>query len=112
MKARLSWVAIVPDVLGFMLVIGLFTIWRKIAIILSTKLEITDTMIIGKKGIIKTESMESPINKVTSVKVNQGFFGKLFKYGDIYINTPSGEYSFQCLANAEEVKNYIVNKMK
>ena len=111
MKAKISWLAIVPDFIGIAFIVGLFTIWKKIGACISTKLEITDNLVIGKTGILKTESMESPINKITSVKVSQSIFGKLFKYGDLYINTPSGEYSFQCLANAEEVKKYIVNKM-
>lgn len=112
MKAKISWLSIIPDFIGFAFIVGLFTIWKKIGACISTKLEVTDNMVIGKTGILKTESMESPINKITSVKVNQSIFGKIFKYGDLFINTPSGDYSFHCLSNAEEIKKYIVSKMK
>ena len=42
MKAKTSWMAIVPDLLMFCIMIGMITIWSKLIKILTTKLEIDD----------------------------------------------------------------------
>lgn len=112
MKARTSWKTIIPDCCLMMLIIGLFTIWKKIFVILTTKLEVNDTVIIGQTGLIHTERMESPISKVTSVKVDQNFWGKIFNYGNIYINTPAGIYTYSCIADPNKFKDYLISKMK
>lgn len=111
MKARTSWKTIIPDCCLFIFVIGLFTIWKKIFTILTTKLEVNDTLVIGKTGLIHTEKMESPISKVTSVKVEQNFWSKIFNYGDIYINTPAGQYAYSCIAEPNKIKDYLISKM-
>ena len=92
MKARTSWKTIIPDCCLLIFVIGLFTIWKKIFTILTTKLEVNDTLVIGKTGLIHTEKMESPISKVTSVKVEQNFWGKILSSWSIYINISIVEY--------------------
>ena len=112
MKARTSWKTIIPDCLLFIFIIGLFTIWKKIFRILTTKLEITDDKVSGKVGLIHTETLESPIRQITSVKVNQSAMGKIFNYGDVYINTPAGSYEFYCMAEPNKIKDYLISKMK
>ena len=112
MKAKTSWKTIIPDVILFAFVVGLFTIWKKIFRILTTKLEITDDIVSGKIGLIHTEVLESPIRQITSVKVNQSAIGKIFNYGDIYINTPAGSYEFCGMAEPNKVKDYLISKMK
>ena len=107
-----SWKTIIPDCLLFIFIIGLFTIWKKIFIILTTKLEISDTVVSGKIGLIHTQTLESPINKITSVKVEQKVFGKIFNYGDVYINTPAGNFDFKCMADPNKIKQYLLDKMK
>lgn len=111
MVARTSWKTIIPDCLLFIFIIGLFTIWKKIFIILTTKLEITDTMVSGKIGLIHTETLDSPINKITSVKVEQKFWGKIFNYGNVYINTPAGNFDFRYMADPNKIKDYINSKL-
>ncbi len=111
MKAKTSWTAIVPDLLMFCIMIGMITIWSKLIKILTTKLEIDDKMVSGKTGLLKIQTLDSPINKVTSVKVNQSLFGRIFNYGDVYINTPAGNFIFNCLAKPNDVKKYLIDKM-
>ena len=111
MKAKTSWMAIVPDLLMFCIMIGMITIWSKLIKILTTKLEIDDKMVSGKTGLLKIQTLDSPINKVTSVKVNQSVFGRIFNYGDVYINTPAGNFIFNCLAKPNDVKKYLIDKM-
>ena len=68
-------------------------------------------MVSGKTGLLKIQTLDSPINKVTSVKVNQSLFGRIFNYGDVYINTPAGNFIFNCLAKPNDVKKYLIDKM-
>lgn len=112
MKAKTSWATIIPDCCMIMIIVGLFTIWKKIFIILTTKLEADEKIVSGKTGLIHTEKMESPIKQISSVKVEQKLFGKIFNYGDIYINTPAGQYAFGCISKPNEFKDYLINLMK
>ena len=112
MNARTSWKVIIPDCLLFIFIIGLFTIWKKIFIILTTKLEINDNTVSGKIGLIHTQTLDSPIKQITSIKIDQSFMGKIFNYGNVYINTPAGNFEFQCMAEPNKIKDYILNRMK
>ena len=112
MKARTSWKTIIPDCCMFFIIIGFFTIWKKIFKILTTKLEVTDDFVSGKIGLLHTEKMESPISKISSVKVEQSLWGKMLNYGNIYINTPAGQYTFDCIAEPDKFKDYLMSKMK
>lgn len=111
MKIRTSWASIIPDACLCIIVIGMFTIWGKIIKILTCKLEADDKIVSGSIGLIKTKSMQSPIKQITSIKVEQGFWGKIFNYGDIYINTASGSFIFNCVSNPTEFRDYITSKM-
>lgn len=110
-EVHTSWKAIIPDVLMMFVFIGFITIWGKIAKIKSTKLIITDKTISATSGILKNNSLDSPLNKITSIKVEQSILGKIFKYGTIHINTPAGFYSFECIDNPEQVKDFILSKI-
>lgn len=107
-----SWKALIPQIILCLFFVGFFTIWGKITKIKTTKLIITDKTISGKSGLLKSASLDSPINKITSIKVEQGLFGKLFNYGNLYINTPAGFYTFECLDNPNKIKDFIMNKMQ
>ena len=112
MSSRTSWLAIIPDILLMCVLIGFITIWKKLIIILTTKLNIDDKIVSAKTGLINIQTLDSPINKVTSVKVEQSIFGKIFNYGNIYINTASGQFIFKCLNKPNDIKNYLVEKIK
>lgn len=112
MEGKTSWIAIIPDCCKMVIVIGFFTIWKTIINILTTKLQITDTTVSGKIGLIRIQTLDSPISKITSVKVEQGMFGRIFNYGDIYINSPAGNFQFECMSKPNELKQYLLDKMK
>ena len=109
---KTSWFAIVPDILLCFVIIGFFRLPITVLKILTTKLTINNKFVSGKKGILKIEKLDSPINKITSVKVEQSFIGQLFKYGTININTAMGFFTFNCIDNPTQVKDYILSKME
>ena len=111
LEARPTWIVIVPHLIAICVIIGLVTIWKAIAAVLTTRLTITNKRIEGKKGLFKTVKMDSRIGQITSVKVTQGIVGKIFNYGTLNINTAGGEYEFNYIKNPDNVKQTINNAM-
>lgn len=51
----------------------------------STEMGITSKRVIRKSGVIMRDTSEIRLSKVESVSVKQGFLGRIFGYGDVYI---------------------------
>ena len=77
----------------------------------STELALTNKSVIGKTGMIKSKSLNAPLNKIQNVSVSSGFLGKIFKWGKIAVTTAGGEVKFACIKNAEQFKTAIFNQM-
>lgn len=75
------------------------------------KLALTNKRIYGKTGIINTKSMDSPISKINSVSVEQGFWGKVFRYSTVSVSTSSGNYKFSYIKNADEFKEKTMEQI-
>lgn len=108
MEVKPSAVILIPHFCLIFLMVGLFTIWKPLFRMISTNIRVTNKRVSAKKGIVKTESLDSPIDKITSVKVEQKLFGKIFNYGTIYINTASGDYTFEYIPNVEQLRDVII----
>lgn len=76
------------------------------------QLALTDRRIYGKTGIINTKSVDSPISKVNSVSIEQGFWGKVFRYSTVLISTSSGNYKFDFLKDAERFKEKTMEQIE
>ena len=107
-EVKPSAVILIPHFCLMLLAVGFFTIWKPLFRMISTNIRVTNKRVSAKKGIVKTESLDSRIDKVTSVKVEQKLFGKIFNYGTIYINTMNGDYSFDYIPNVEQVRDIII----
>lgn len=107
-QGKVSGIILLPHIILICVGVGLFTIWKPLIAMLTTELAVTNKKILGKKGFIKTEEMNSPLNTVQNVKVSNGLWGKIFKYGKIDITTTSGTYSFDYIKNANEFKAIIM----
>lgn len=106
-----TWIVIVPHLIAMCFIVGIFTIWKPLIAILTTRLTITNRRVEGKIGLIKTERMDSRIEQITSVKVTQGLIGKMFNYGTISINTAGGNYNFNYMSNPEKIRKAINNSI-
>lgn len=109
LDAKASFVVVIPHIILLFFLIGFITIWKPLVAVLTTKIKVTNKRVEGKKGLIKTETMDSQINQITSVKVEQGLFGKLLNYGTVYINTAGGNYEFSYMQDPEEIRKTINN---
>lgn len=52
----------------------------------TTELAFTNKRVIAKFGFISRQTVELNINKVESIQVNQGIFGRIFNYGTLVIS--------------------------
>ena len=107
-KAKLSVIALVfklfIDLFACCILIGLVWFPRDLINYFTTKLEITNRRIKGKVGLIKTNELDSPLNKINSAQVKQGLCGKIFNYGTIMITTASSMFEFDYVTNPNEFK--------
>lgn len=111
LEGKLHWTILLPHLLGILVFIGFITIWKPLIRLLTTQLAITDKRVIGKTGFIKTSVMDTPLDKITNIVVTTGFWGKIFKYGNIRITTISGDYVFNGLADPEGFKTTLQQQM-
>jgi uncharacterized membrane protein YdbT with pleckstrin-like domain len=81
-------VAVRPRLLGILtlvVAVGLvFLIWAWIRV-RSTELAITSRRIIAKFGFVKRHTVEINLDKVESLKVEQGVWGRFLNFGTIFI---------------------------
>ncbi len=127
-KGDVSFLPIIPNaVIGGLILIGgicsglggfIFTLFIAAIIILpkffgikNTELGLTNKKVMGKYGIINTKVMDSPLNKVNSVTVEQGLGGKIFGYGKIVISTSSGGYNFNYIKSADSFRSAVMNQI-
>ncbi|MEG1509785.1 MAG: PH domain-containing protein [Clostridia bacterium] len=84
---------------------------RNIIAMSTTELAITNKNVVGKVGLIKTQTMSSPLNKVQNVSVSSGLFGKIFGYGNVKITTSSGDYCFRCISKPNDFKTALMSQI-
>lgn len=73
----------------------------------TSKLEITTRNIHGRKGLIRREELDAPLNKITGIKVEQGLFGQIFNYGTIIITTAATTCTFEYFDHPQEFKTLL-----
>lgn len=95
-----------------LIVIPIVFIGFKVFVLKHVQLVLTDRRIYGKTGIINTKSVDSPISKINSVSIEQGFWGKVFHYSTVLISTSSGNYKFDFLKDAERFKEKTMEQIE
>ena len=109
--AKLSTIALtftlIKDFFACIIFIGFVWFPRDLIRYFNTKLEITNRRIRGKVGLVKTNELDSPLNKINSVQIKQGFFGKLCNYGTIIVTTASSYFEFAYINNPSEFKSIL-----
>lgn len=72
---------------GLLLWLWAFVVYK------STELAVTNKRIIVKSGLIQRNTIEMFLEKVESIQVDQGIFGRLFDFGSITISGTGGDKS-------------------
>lgn len=77
----------------------------------TTELALTNKKIVGKVGVISTKVMDSPLNKINNISVEQGLGGKIFGYGKIVITTSTGNYNFDFISQPDVFRSSVMNQI-
>ncbi|GEM_PF-2251764 len=106
-------IALVPllirDILAMVIIVGIFWFFRDLLRYASNKIVLYEGHIEGKTGLIKTKKLNSPLDKVQSVSVSSGLFGKIFGYGTISITTAGSIVAFDGIKGANKL-NVLINE--
>ncbi len=114
--ARLSTVALIfkliLDFFACCILIGFVWFPRDLIRYFNTKLEITNKRVRGKIGLVNTNELDSPLNKINGIQVIQGMFGKIFNYGTIKITTASSVFEFNYIEHPNDFKTILNNQIE
>lgn len=125
-RAQTSKIALVPSiiwgiiflVIGVMiefwyigLIIAAIIIGIKYLKIATTELSLTSKKVIGKVGIISTKVMDSPLNKINNISVEQGLGGKIFGYGKVVMSTSSGSFNFNFISQPDVFRSAVMEQI-
>lgn len=114
-QARLSiWSQAAVVLLGIVLVpvfgIGLLLLLWAWLVARTTELAITNKRIISKNGIIRRSIMELRLDKIESIKVDQGIVGRMLNFGSITIAGTGGDKTpIERIANPLEFQKHFMN---
>lgn len=84
--ALIPWVIWGLIIAAFTLGFGLLLIPFGYLVLRSNEAGITNKRLIAKAGLIKRDTVEIPIKKVSSLQIKQGIAGRLFGYGSLVIS--------------------------
>ena len=105
-------IRIIIDFFAMMIFIGFIWIVRDIIDFFTTRLNITTKRVTGHSGLINTNQLDSPLNKISGVQVQQGLFGKIFNYGTISISTASTVFRFRYIDKPNEFRTVLNNQIE
>ncbi len=107
-EGRLSWACVIVGLIWFPPIIAFLV---RLIHRFTNELTLTSTRLCGKTGLIKTNSLDSKLDKIQSVSVKSGLFGKIFGYGDITVTTAGSTVKFSCIGGAEQLKRLIMSQI-
>lgn len=70
---------------------------------------VTNLRIIDEHGVFSNNSKESPLDKINNVTYNQSFWGKIFGFGNVQIQTAAeiGATTYSAVENPKKLKDAI-----
>ena len=73
---------------------------------------LTDRRVVRQEGVFSISSLDAPLDKINNVFHRQTFMGRLFRYGEVGLETASeqGTTRFDFLARPVDFKNAIVRQ--
>ena len=74
---------------------------------MNIELAVTTKRVVGKVGVANTDSLDAPLNKIQNVSCTQPFWGKIFNYGTVQVNTAAGVFKFDGVKNCNSFKGTV-----
>ncbi len=102
------------DVIGAWIGMIIFVYLMLYALIkfITTQLAITDKRMVAKVGLINTEVLDLPLDKINSIYVKNGLFGKIFRYGTLCVSTSMGITNYPYIKDAFKVRSQIIEEIE
>ena len=100
----------VPGVLFCFLIAPLIWAIVETVIFKSTELVLTNRRLIFKRGILRKKTKDIPLPKVKGVSIDVPFWGRVFNWGDIYIDTEYGTMKYR-IQDAEDFRTTVVGQI-
>ena len=75
-----------------------------------TELVLTNRRLIFKRGVFNIKAKDIPLPKVKGVSVQMTFWGRLFNWGVVYIDTEYGTMKYK-IQDAEDFKTTVVGQL-
>lgn len=102
-----SWLWLILLLLIWPVISGLFDFFNWY----NRKYIVTSWRVIQLSGIINKAVIDSSLEKVNDIELNQSFFGRIFGFGNVEILTASeiGANKFMTIRDPLKFKNFIVN---
>ncbi len=104
-EGRLSWACVLVGIIWFPPILAFFA---RLLNRFTGELTLTSNRLVGKMGIIKSASLDSKLDKIQSVSVSSGLWGKIFGYGNIEVKTAASTVIFKNIGGAEKLKQLIM----
>ena len=106
-RAKIHWsIFLSPFII---LIIPLIT---RLTAYLTTEMAVTSRRVIGKKGLIKRETLDLNHTRVESVVVNQGILGSIFNSGSIEVRGTGGSsFSFMGISSPMEFRRQALEQI-
>lgn len=112
--ARKSAVAVLSPlcIIFFWLVIPLIIQIVRILIAKNDIIEFYDDKVVRKSGLISKNETQSVFMGVYSVSISQSLFGRIFGYGDLYLDVP-GKWDVSTIGikDPKGLKSYLETKI-
>ena len=105
-------IKLIIDAFASLIAIGIVWLIRDLIKFFTTKLIITNKRISGKTGLINTNELDSPLNKINGIQTKQSALGKIFNYGTISIATASTVFNFDYIEKPYEFKQILNNQIE
>lgn len=107
------WLAgrICIDIFAMCVLVGFWWLPRDIIRYSKTKLTVSDKRVCGHTGLINTEELDCPLDKVTGVKIKQGIMGKICNYGTVSITTAANTFVFDAIAKPTHLRSVLMQQV-
>ena len=85
-----------------------FKVINALIVFFTTECVLTDMRILGKKGLIRRETIEIHLSKIEGFQVKQSILGRMFNFGSVTITGTGGlKNPFQGIANPLDFRSLI-----
>lgn len=98
----LCWLLFIPTIKAI----------KKTIVFRKMELALTNQRLVGRTGVVSREVMDVKLDKVSTVRIKESFWGRIFKFADIVVSTGGEDMEFLGIKNANVFKNKVMNAIE